>query len=309
MKTTLDLIDAAIRAHPAACVAFSGGTDSLVLLDIMHRYTPHRPPVLFADSQMEYPETLPFIRETCERYGAALHVARAQRTPLDQWRRHGWPMLGKLAARKWMQAHRQRGFGFRLDVSACCRSMKIAPARRLMRELGLELQFTGQRGQTDDALRGLRQIKDGATFYHKGDKIWLCNPLAGWSDMMIRRYVRQHRLPEHPAKAKGAETIGCVYCGGGAQFTNSGFRILRRTWPAAWRRLMVDWRAGEIVLTVKYDRPLPVIREAICELGGLDRLAREKPWLFDFIRTTPLQGYAKSTTTPATPRQGMPAAP
>ena len=65
----------------------------------------------------------------------------------------------------------------------------------------------GQRGQADDAVRGLRQIKDGATFY----------------------------------------------------------------------------------------------RDVIRELGGLDRLARERPWLFDFTRPTPLQGYAKNNDTP-TPR-------
>ena len=68
MKTTLAIIDAAIKDHPRACLAFSGGADSLVLLDIIYRLTPYRPLVVFADSGMEYEWTLPFIRTVCRHF-------------------------------------------------------------------------------------------------------------------------------------------------------------------------------------------------------------------------------------------------
>ncbi|MCK9362107.1 MAG: phosphoadenosine phosphosulfate reductase family protein [Syntrophales bacterium] len=255
--------------------------------------TSHRPLVVFSDSGLEYPETLPFVEEVCRSYGAELHVAPAPRTPEDQWRRQGWPMLGKLAARIWMQKHRGRGFGFKLDVSSCCRNMKIVPCRRLTRKLGCTLQFTGQRGGQDDILRGLRAIKDGATHYVKADKLAICNPLLGWTDMMGRRYIRCQGLPVHPAKARGAVTIGCVCCGGGSQFTASAFRILRRVWPEAWRRYIVEDAMGEIILAVKYDRPLAIVRQAIEGLGGLKALATERPWVFDFTSRSPLPGYEK----------------
>jgi len=277
--------------HPRAAVAFSGGSDSMALLDLIYRYTKHRPAVCFSDTQMEYPESLPFVEETCARLGAELHVARAPHAPLEQWRRQGWPMLGKLAARTWQRTHKDAGF--RCDVSSCCQKMKIDPARKLMRRQGVELQFTGQRGGQDDQLRGLRAIKDGALYFVKSARLHVCNPLLGWTDMMVRRYREQHGLPEHPARSRGAVTIGCVYCGGGAQFTNSGFRVLRRTWPEAWRRFIVEWRAGEIILAVKYDVSLDVSRAAVERLGGLETLAAERPWLFDYLRKTPLPGYSK----------------
>jgi 3'-phosphoadenosine 5'-phosphosulfate sulfotransferase (PAPS reductase)/FAD synthetase len=247
--------------------------------------------VIYADSQMEYPETLPFIEAVCRKYGAELHVARANRTPLEQWQRSGFAMLGKLAARKWMQTH--KGYGFKIDVSACCRQMKIGPARKAMRDMGIDLHFTGQRGQVDDALRGLRTLKDGAISYLKADKLTVCNPLTGWTDSMIRRYSEENALPVHPAKAAGAVTIGCLYCGGGAQFTNSGFRILRHIMPEEWRRFMVSWGAGEIVLSIKHDQPLSAIRRAVKHLGGLEYLSESRPWIFDFLRETPLEGYQK----------------
>ena len=293
MKIALELINHAFTEHPRGCLAFSGGSDSLVLFDILYRRTPHRPPVVFADDQMSHPQTLPFIRQTCDRYGAALHIARADRTPLEQWTRQGWPMLGKLAARLWMQKHKRRNMGFRLDVSSCCRNMKIAPARKLIRKLGLEMQATGQRGQQDDALRGLRALKDSTMIYVKTDRLWIANPLTGWTDTMIRRYITQNHLQEHPAKAAGAVTIGCLFCGGGTQFTNSGFPILRRQAPDLWNWFMVEAGAGEIVLSVKHDQPLATIRDTLVRMGGLAAVAEKTPWVFDFLKTTPMKGYDK----------------
>jgi len=291
MKRTLSIIARAYTVGENPVVAFSGGTDSAVLLDILYTRTDHRPPLLYVDDQMSDPATLPHVRETAQRYGARLILARADRTPLEQWQAQGWPMLGKLAARKWMQQHPDRGF--RLDVSSCCRRMKIAPGRQAMKAAGSNLQFTGQRGQSDDALRGMRSKKDSSLHYVKTDKLWIANPLDGWTDTMIRRYVEAHDLPLHPARARGAQTIGCLFCGGGAQFDNSGFRHLRRLYPDAWRQLMVDWRAGEIVLAIKHDVPLVTIRAAIQRLGGLQAIARERPHVFDFLRTKPLKGYSK----------------
>lgn len=293
MRRTLKIIDEAYSKTPDCCLAFSGGTDSCVLLDILYKHTPHRPPVFYCDDQMSYPDTEAFVRSKCEEYGAPLTVARGKRTPLQQWQTSGYAMLGKLAARQWQQKNKDTGMGFRLDVSSCCRNMKILPNRRAIKEAGMKLQFTGQRGNSDDALRGMRSYLDGAIKYVQTDKIWVANPLDGWTDTMVARYVRQNKLRLHPARERGACTIGCLFCGGGAQFTNSGFRILRHALPDEWRKFMIDWRVGEIVLALKYDKPRPVIQRALAEYGGIEKLAAEKPFIFDFTREEPLPGYEK----------------
>lgn len=293
MKITLAIINEAMALSRKACLAFSGGSDSVLLLDIIFRHTVHRPVVIFADSQMEYPETEAFCREVCDNYQAPFHVARAQRTPEEQWQKQGWPMMGKFAARKWMQRHKQKPLGFKIDVSSCCRTMKIAPARKLARLLGCDLQFTGTKGSSDDMLRGLRTIKDSATHYVKSDKLTICNPLTGWTDTMVRRYKDKYDLPDHPSKLHGAITIGCVPCGGGSQFTNSGFKVLRKTWPEAWWKYIVQIGMGEIILAIKYDEPLEKVKATLSEMGGIETVAKERPWIFDFTAKTPLQGYDK----------------
>lgn len=276
------------RGRPA--LAFSGGGDSLVLLDIAAEAgLAKRMIVTWVDTGMEYPESPGYIKGETAARGFELRIARASRKPIEQWTRTGWPMLGKQAARLWTQQN--AGAGFKINVSECCRAMKINPGRTLTKNLGCQVQLTGQRGQVDDNLRGLRDIKDGILFFQGRDQIWICNPLTGWTDAEIRGYIAERHLEEHPAKARGAKTIGCIFCGGGSQYTNSGYRVLRKTWPEAWHEFMVTWGGGMIVLALKYARPLRDIREAIGEIGGLDHLAKTRPWLFDFTRKTPLKGY------------------
>ncbi|MHB8276489.1 MAG: phosphoadenosine phosphosulfate reductase family protein [Candidatus Humimicrobiaceae bacterium] len=290
MEITKRIIEEACRQSTRQALSFSGGGDSMVLLDILSKMN-IRPVVIYADSQMEYFESVPFIREVCKKYGLELHIAKADITPVEQWHKQGWPMLGKLAARLWMQKNKDKGF--KLDVSSCCRRMKIVPARKLTIKLGATLQFTGQRGGQDDKMRGMREFKDGAIKYVIADKILVCNPLLGWTDGMIRRYTVQNELMIHPMKKAGAQTIGCMYCGGGAQFDNSGFKILRRTNPEAWHRFMVEWEAGLIVLAVKYNLALSTAQELVKAEGGLKKLAKESPWIFDYLRENPLKGYDK----------------
>jgi 3'-phosphoadenosine 5'-phosphosulfate sulfotransferase (PAPS reductase)/FAD synthetase len=289
-----------------AAVAFSGGSDSLVLLDLIHKARCSRihhdsqafpdrqsPYIIWIDSQMEWPGTREFVKHTLARYNldARLRIAKAGHTPQEQWRRTGYPMLGKMAARMWMQ--KNRGQGFAINVSECCRAMKIQPARRLMRNLGCGLQFTGQRGASDDSLRGLRKLKDGVLFYQARDRIYICNPLTGWTDQEIRLYIKTQGLQEHPARSQGAKTIGCMYCGGGSQYTNSGIRVLRFVNRAAWKTLIINYSMGPIILALKYKVSLYHIQEAIEEAGGLSYLVNTHPWVFDFTRKTPLKGYNK----------------
>jgi 3'-phosphoadenosine 5'-phosphosulfate sulfotransferase (PAPS reductase)/FAD synthetase len=289
MKTTLEIINRAFSQY-RPMLAYSGGGDSTVLLDIVTR-AGHKPPVVYSQSQMEYADSEAFAGEVAARYGLPFHVAKAEVTPLDCWRRHGYPMLGKMAARIWMQNHPASVTGYKLDVSTCCRVMKIKPARDLCKRIGCNAMLTGQRGGQDDRLRGLRAIKDGAIVELKQDKLAQVNPLLGWTDLMIARYTKQYGLPIHPQRARGALTIGCMYCGGGAQFDNSGFRVLRRTAPEAWRRMIMEYGFGPIILAIKYNRRLDDVNAALAQLGGLPHVADIMPHVFDFLRAKPLRGY------------------
>ena len=277
------------QAKGKVALAYSGGLDSGVLLEIA-KQAGIEATLLWVDTRMEAPATRSFVMQQAQAYGYPLAITRAPREPIQQWQATGWPMLGKRAARIWNQTH--GGAGFKLNMSECCRTMKIGPGRRLARNLGAKVQVTGSRGKGEGMLHALRIHRDGPLTWQAKDKIWIAHPLAGWTSPQVALYAIEHKLAQHPAKARGAETIGCIYCAGGSDYDNSGYRALRRTWPAEWRQLIVKWGAGAIVLAVKYHISLELALEAIRELGGLERLAEERPWIFDYTRTPPLPGYS-----------------
>lgn len=291
MKQTVAIIDQAMREHPRAVVAVSGGDDSAVLVDVIYTRTKHRPPLHHIVTGLDYPGTVEHIQQNADRLGAELHLTETPVAPLETWKRHGWPMLGKMADRDWNRAHRGLGFGFKCNRSDCCRRLKITPARRWMKEHGFTLTFTGVRGGIDDAARRLQERNAGAIYYSAQDDVTIATPLVGWTDTMVKRYTAAQGLKRHPMKLRGAESISCTPCGGGAKFIPSNYASMRRLSPATWRRWIVDASMGEIILAIKYDEPILIVRAALAELGGLARVARTRPWVFDYLRDPPLAGY------------------
>lgn len=286
MKITLAIIHQALAEHPNACIPFSGGSDSAVLLDIIYRHTPYRLPVIYVDSQLDYTETAAHCARVCAAYGAPLHIAKATRTPQQQWQTSGYPFFGKLGAANWTKKNKGK-FGLRLDVSSCCRNLKTLPGRRLAKSLGCDLMLTGMRGGQDDLCRKIQADKYGAINYVAKDKIYNAHPLLGWTDTMIRRYRHRYNLPQHPARARGATAIGCVVCGGGSMFADSCLRLARTSAPDLWWQHIVTREVGYICLALKYHRHLDDIKAAVAGLGGLAQLATERPWIFDYTVDTP----------------------
>lgn len=284
------IVEEAVAAHPRSIIAFSGGLDSLTLVDFVSRFTPYRPPLLWVDPGVsELPTTEVFIRETADRYGLPLHVVRTEPDPLPQWEKRGFPMLGKEAAVKWSKTH--KGFGFRLDCSGCCKRRKITPARRWMKANGFTCQLVATR-RADSNSRDLRAQKDGSI--HQVDGIVIAKPVEAWSDLRSRVYRQRYSLLVHPDRATGRVTnIGCQSCGGGSQFVSSNFRELRVSFPDLWRRAIVDRGLGPIILSVKFSAPLVAVRRAIQAAGGLEHLAETRPWIFDSTRPTPLESYRR----------------
>jgi 3'-phosphoadenosine 5'-phosphosulfate sulfotransferase (PAPS reductase)/FAD synthetase len=281
----------AAAQFPAHVLAFSGGTDSAILLDFLVRYCDLRPPLLWVDPGFELPGTEHHIRAVATRYHLSLHIAAPTAPAPEHWARSGYPLLGKESGAKWNASH--PGFGFKASPSDCCRRRKLQPGRALSRAIGAELQFVATRGEADSNTRGFRAKTDG-TLYEQ-DGLWICTPLSGWTDLRIRTYLSRHDVPILPARKDGRVTnTGCnTVCGGGSQFSGSNFREMRKAFPAEWARTIRDRGFGRLILAIKYDAPLSAIDRALEAAGGIQRLMDSRPWVFDFTRETPIQGYRR----------------
>ena len=107
-------------------VAFSGGKDSIVTLDIVQRALPHNKfKVLFGDTGMEFPDTydaVDKIEEECRYQGVEFIRAKSDFTPDESWRKFGPPAT----VTRW-----------------CCSVHKTAPQVLSLRELTGKVDFTG----------------------------------------------------------------------------------------------------------------------------------------------------------------------
>lgn len=76
-------------------VAFSGGKDSMVLLELVKKALPHNAfMVVFGDTKMEFPDTyklVDIVEQQCKNDGIAFYRATSHLDPDDSWRLFGPP--------------------------------------------------------------------------------------------------------------------------------------------------------------------------------------------------------------------------
>ena len=107
-------------------VAFSGGKDSAVLLDLVKKALPKGSfVVIFGDTGMEFPDTYDAVeitRQQCEIDGTPFYTAKSHFQPHESWRLFGPPSR----TLRW-----------------CCSVHKSTPQTLKMRELTGKIDYTG----------------------------------------------------------------------------------------------------------------------------------------------------------------------
>ncbi len=182
-------------------VAFSGGKDSVVLLDLARKTLPRDGyVVLFADTGMEFPdtyETVEATRRACEADGVAFHVAKSRMTPEESWAIFGPPSR----ALRW-----------------CCSVHKGTPQVLKLRELTHKTNYCGL------SYVGVRQYEsiarshyDYESYGKKQKGQFSHNPILEWTSAEIWLYIYANNCLVNEAYKKGCARIGCICCpmGGG----------------------------------------------------------------------------------------------
>jgi phosphoadenosine phosphosulfate reductase len=177
-------------------VAFSGGKDSVVALDLVQRALPHNKfKVLFGDTGMEFPDTyeeMEKIESECKNQKIKFLRAKSNMSIDESWGSFGPPAV----TLRW-----------------CCSVHKSAPQILKLREYTGDpnfkgMAFTGIRG--DESVS--RSKYDDINYGKKIRAQYSFHPILDWNSAELFSYIYQENLPLNKAYKKGNSRVGCLVC-------------------------------------------------------------------------------------------------
>lgn len=206
-------------------IAFSGGKDSLVVLDLARRVDPDLP-VVFFDSGLEYPETLDFIRAVAGEWDLDLHRIAADP-----------PLLDVLVESGAWEHHVPDGAAVDLH-----RILITEPAARAHELLGPG-ELWGVRADESAGRRALYAANGHDGVIARRDGTVAYGPIWNWSTADVWSYIHRHRLPVNPLYER-MRGLGVPECGrrvshllDGSHLDRGRLTWLRRGWPALFEQL------------------------------------------------------------------------
>ncbi len=177
-------------------VAFSGGKDSLVILDLIQRTLPHNAfKVLFGDTGMEFSDTYKLIDQVeqwCQDHHIEFVRSKSKLDPVKSWELFGPP------------AH---------TIRWCCSVHKTTPQVLKLREMTANPQFrgfafTGVRAEESESRSEYEEV-------NLGEKIrgqYSCHPILKWNSVEVFLYMWKEKLIFNEAYKKGNNRVGCLVC-------------------------------------------------------------------------------------------------
>ena len=273
-------------------VAFSGGKDSTVLLDLVWSINP-RIPAVFVDTGLEYPEIREFVKtfgdrvvwlkpkmpftQVIEKYGYPVvskrvsdYIGRLQNTKSKQVVRRltkgqnadGSPSPKSKVPDKWLSLV---SAPFKCSAS-CCDVMKKRPIKAYSKQSGRYAGFIGTMTE-ESVVRKQEYINHGCNGFDL--KHPLSSPLSFWTDEDIKQYFREHMIPychkiygaqreqqDGSWVFEGEQRTGCMFCMFGVHLEKGTNRFQRmyHTHPKQWNYCINQLGCGKVLdyIGVKY---------------------------------------------------------
>lgn len=192
-RRTKELYDESIKRCDIAYIAFSGGKDSVALLDICHRVLPLSVPVVFSDTDMELPDTYKVLDEIKTCYPDREFItAKAETSALENWRIFAPPSR---------------------TIPWCCSVHKSTPAlmylKKKLRKSAIKVMaFVGVRGDESYSRSFYEDASDGAKNASQLNRM----PILDWGAHELWLYIFTNDLIINCAYKKGLTRVGCLMC-------------------------------------------------------------------------------------------------
>lgn len=183
--SALAIIEDALGQVSRPYIAFSGGKDSLVVADLVHKVDDSIP-LVYCDDELLYPEHISYMLDMKEFYGKQLRVVEGGSVHagwfvpwqhLPRWRQPD-PMM-EMEYLDWMQRERAKG------------RWKLRGGHFAAR-LGYDSALMGLRR---DESRRRAEILHGASGINVLGRITYIDPIIDWSSHDVWQYIAERQLP------------------------------------------------------------------------------------------------------------------
>jgi len=188
-----ELYDADNNRCDIAYIAFSGGKDSMALLNICHKVLPLSVPVVFSDTDMELPDTYSVWENIKKHYPEREFLcAKAESSALENWRRFAPPSQ---------------------TIRWCCSVHKSTPAlmllKKKLRKPAIKVMaFVGVRGDESYSRSYYEDATDGVKNSSQLNRM----PILDWGTHELWLYIFANDLLINSAYKKGLTRVGCLVC-------------------------------------------------------------------------------------------------
>ncbi|MCZ7357094.1 MAG: phosphoadenosine phosphosulfate reductase family protein [Candidatus Methanoperedens sp.] len=201
-------------------VSFSGGKDSLTTLDLTRSAVKKPIKVFFANTGIEFPETIEFVRRFCGENKIDLAEVKAKDAFWENL-----PSFGPPAK----------------DFRWCCKVCKLGPINTVMEECtrgGRKCITIDGKRKYESFVRSRIAPKEENPFIPGQVSVF---PIRDWRAMEVWLYLYYRKLEYNPLYDLGFERVGCWLCPAELNAEYYRFKELHPELFERWNEYLLDW--------------------------------------------------------------------